>query len=238
MYEAITARPAGESTVARLAKTAAEYGYDGIVVRNPGDEPASYDREAIAEAYDVDVVDGVEIVAEDPSRASGFLGNHRPDRTVVAVRGGTATMNRFAVEHPAVDVLARPFGADGTGVGSDAGFDHVLAKTAAENGVRLEFDLGPLVGDGGGGRVRAIQTLRRLRKLVGQYDAPFVVSVRPASHLDLRTARDLSALGDVAGLSTERVAAGLAEWGTIAERNRERQSDAFVEPGVWRYDDE
>lgn len=238
MYDAVSARPAGESTVARIAKTAAEYGYDGIVVRNPGNRPAEYDREAIVDEYDVDVVDGVEIVAEDPSRASGFLGNHRPNHTVVTVRGGTAAMNRFAVEHPAVDVLASPFGADGTGGDGDVGVDHVLAKTAADNGVRLEFDLGHLVGDDGGGRVRAIQALRHLRTLVDQYDAPFVVSVRAESHLALRSPRDLSALGDVVDLAADRVETGLAEWGKVAERNRERQSEAFVEPGVWRCTDE
>ena len=37
MYEAVHARPDGEATVARLARTAADYGYEGVVVRNHGD---------------------------------------------------------------------------------------------------------------------------------------------------------------------------------------------------------
>lgn len=234
MYEAVTAHPAGESTVARLALTAAEFGYDGIVVRNPGDRLPEYDPGTIGAEYDLDVVEGVEITAEDPSRASGFLGNHRPKRTIVAVRGGTAAMNRFAVEQAPVDVLARPFGGLADGASADAGVDHVIAKTAAENGVRIEFSLAPLLHASGGTRVRAIQNLRRLRELVDQYDAPYVVTAGAATHLELRAPRELAALGDVVGFSEDAVMDGLREWRALAARNRERQSAAYVEPGVKR----
>mgnify|MGYP000249888554 CR=1 FL=1 len=153
MYEAAHARPDGESTVARLALTAAEYGYDGLVVRNHGDAPAEYDRNALAETYGIDVVDGVEIRTDDPSRASGFVGNHRDRRTVVVVHGGTVEMNRFAVEQPAVDVLAHPLSEDGD-------VNHVIAKSAAENGVHIEWSLRDVLRADGGRRVEAIRGLR------------------------------------------------------------------------------
>jgi ribonuclease P/MRP protein subunit RPP1 len=227
MYEAVHARPDGDSTVARYARTAAEYGFDGVVVRNHGDAVADYDAARIAEAYDVDVVDGVEVRASDPSRASGFVGNHRDRRTIVAVHGGSVSLNRFAVEQPAVDVLAHPMADDGD-------FNHVLAKAAADNGVRVEFSLRRVLRAEGGRRVQALQDLRKLRELVEHYDVPYVVSADPTSHLHLRAPRELRALGEVIGFSDDQIASGLAEWGRLADRNRERQSDAFVEPGVWR----
>ncbi|MFC6976111.1 RNase P subunit p30 family protein [Halomicroarcula sp. GCM10025709] len=225
MYEAVHARPDGESTVARQALTAGEYGYDGIVVRNHGDSQAAYDRDRIAEEYGVDVATGIEIRADDPSRASGFLGNYRPDRTIVAVHGGSTAMNRFAVEQAAVDVLAHPMCGSGD-------FNHVLAKAAADNGVRVEFSLGAIVQQSGGSRVRAIQGLRKLRDLVVDAGTPYVVSVDPATHLELRAPRDLAALGERIGFEAEEVRTGLAEWGHLVERNRERRSEGFVEPGV------
>ncbi|MFC7076274.1 RNase P subunit p30 family protein [Haloarcula halophila] len=225
MYEAIHARPDGESTVARQALTASEYGYDGIVVRNHGDNQASYDPGRIADAYDIDVATGIEIRADDPSRASGFLGNYRPDRTIVAVHGGTTAMNRFAVEQPAVDVLAHPMRGSGD-------FNHVLATAAADNGVRVEFSLGAVVGQSGGSRVRAIQGLRKLRDLVEDADAPYVVSVDPSNHLELRAPRDLVTLGERIGFEPTEMEDGLAEWGRLVDRNRERRSDRFIEPGV------
>lgn len=226
MYEAVHAHPDGEATVARLALTASEFGYEGVVVRNHGDSPSSYDPGAVAEAYGVDVVPGVEVRAADPSRASGFVGNHRDRHTVVAVHGGDPAMNRFAVEQPAVDVLAHPT--------REGEFDHVLARKAAENGVRVELSLRALVTERGGSRVRAIERLRRLADVLEQYDTPFVVSVDPRSHLDLRSPRDLAALAETAGLDAATVREGLAEWGRLAERNRERTSDRFLEPGVYR----
>ncbi|WP_336002925.1 RNase P subunit p30 family protein [Halorientalis halophila] len=224
MYEGVHARPDGTSTLARQALTAAEYGFDGVVVRNHGDRPCEDDLEDIAETYGIDVVDGVEVRADEPSRASGYVGNYREEKTVVCVHGGDDAMNRFAVEQPAVDVLAHPMD------GGD--FNHVLAREAARNGVRVEFSLARVLREEGGTRVRAIQDLRKLREMVETYDVPYVVSADPTSHLHLRAPRDLRAVGEVIGFTGEQIEQGLAEWGRLAERNRELQSDEFVEPGV------
>ncbi|ERH07983.1 MAG: hypothetical protein J07HN4v3_00348 [Halonotius sp. J07HN4] len=60
MYEAVAAYPAGDSTVSRQAKTAADYGYDGVVVRT---RTAEFDADAISDRYGIDVVGGIEIDA-------------------------------------------------------------------------------------------------------------------------------------------------------------------------------
>ena len=231
MYEAVHARPDGESTVARFALTASEYGFDGLVVRNHGDEPASYDPEEIGETYGIDVVPGVEIRASDPSRASGFVSSHRNHQRIVAVHGGSPTINRFAVEQPQVDVLAHPMAGDGD-------FNHVLAKAAKRNGVRIEFNLGGVLRDAGGTRVGTLRDLRKLREIVREYDTPYVVSADPGSHLELRAPRELIAVGETVGFDAAEIEAGLAEWRVLAERNRERQSESYIQPGVRRLSDE
>jgi len=227
MYEAVHARPDGDSTVARLALTASEYGFEGVVVRNHGNSPAAYDPGTVREHYGIDVVPGVEVRAEDPSRAGGFVGSHRGTATVVLVHGGDPALNRFAVEQAAVDVLAHPMAGDGD-------FNHVLARAAVDNGVRVEFSFADALRAEGGRRVRALQDLRKLRELVAAYDVPYVVSADPHSHLQLRSPRELEAVGEAVGFTAQEVAAGLAEWERLADRNRERQSDAFLEPGVRR----
>lgn len=227
MYAAVHAHPDGDATVARQALTASEYGYDGIVVRNHGDAQADYDPVAIAETYGVDVVPGVEVRAEQPSRASGFVGNYREDRPIVAVHGGAAAINRFAVDQAAVDVLAHP-------LAGDADVDDVLVRTAADNGVRLEVSLRPILRATGGTRVRAVDALQRLWQLVEAYDAPYVVSGDPRSHLALRAPRELSAVGAQLGIDGDDVRAGLVEWGNLADRNRARLADDYVGQGVRR----
>lgn len=222
MFEGVHAYPDGEATVARLAKTAAEYGYDGLVVRNHGDAQADYDPEGVADEYGVDVVSGIEIRSADASQASGLIGNYRSKRDVVCVHGGD--LNRFAVEQARVDVLAHPM--DGGDV------NHVLARAAAENGVHLEFDLGGVLRREGGPRVQAIRGLRKLREIVEQYDAPYVVSAEPASHLELRAPRELAAVGELIGFDRDAVETGLVAWSEIAARNRRRRSEDYIGPGV------
>ena len=173
------------------------------------------------------MVEGVEVRADDPSRASGFVGTHRESKTVVAVHGGTDAINRFAAEQPAVDVLAHPMAGDGD-------VNHVIAKTAAENGVRIEFAFEQVLRADGGRRVQALRDLRKLRELVETYDTPYVVSADPQSHLHLRAPRDLVSVGRTVGFDADQMETGLSEWGRLVERNRRRQSDEFVEPGVYR----
>ncbi|RLM63601.1 ribonuclease P [Halorubrum sp. Atlit-8R] len=250
MYEAVHAAPDGEATAARQAATAARHGYDGIVVRSrdaldPADDGSAAaadargsvgtdraespvrDPAAIGEEYGIDVVDAVEVDADDPTSASGAVGNYRSDRTVVCVVGGDDALNRFAVEQPRVDVLVRPMAAGGD-------FNHVLAKAARDNGVHVEFDFGPALRETGGKRVRALADLRKLREIVGHYDAPYVVSANARSHLELRAPRELVAVGEAIGFDAEAVREGLRAWGDLVDRNRERRSEGFIEPGVRR----
>jgi len=229
LYEVVTAYPEGSSTVSRYAKTAAAYGYDGIVVKTRQTE---YAVEPIAEAYGIDVVKGIEITADSPDSISGSIGNFRAGCTLLLVRGGTNARNRYAVEQDRVDVLTRPMASDGD-------FNHVLARAASTHGVRIEFDFGPVLRETGGKRIQALRGLRKLRELVEYYETPYVVTANPTTHLWLRAPRELLAVGEQIGFSADQIEQGLAEWGRLAERNRQRADEAFIEPGVrrGRYED-
>lgn len=224
MYEAVTPYPRGESTVARAAATAADYGYDGLLARAGVDDRPEYDPAAIEEAYGIDVVPAVEIHAADPAQASGYVGSLRPETTVLLLRGASTALNRFGANQARVDVLADPM--------AEGDLNHVLVRAAREHGVRLEVNLGRVLRSTGGRRVRALSGLRKLRELVEAYDAPYVVSADAASHLELRAPRELLAVGEAVGFDREAIEAGLAEWGRIAEANRERSAAEQVAPGV------
>jgi ribonuclease P/MRP protein subunit RPP1 len=234
LYAAAHPTPRGESTLARLAATATRCGFDGLVARSPPDGPetppdtdASAYLADVAAEYGLDVVHGVEIDPADPAEARGHVGSLREDATVLILRGGTPALNRFALESPRVDVLAAPMCGEGD-------LNHVLARAAARNDVRVEFDLARVLRASGGRRVRALRGLRKLRELVAQYDVPHVLSVGARSHLALRAPRELAAVGAEVGLEAATVRAGLAEWGRLACRNRERQSAAHIADGVRR----
>lgn len=228
LYEAVHARPDGDASVARLARTAADQGYNGLVIRNHGDAMADFDAARVADACDIDIVDGVEIRTNDRERAGGYLGSHRPSHTVVCVHGGR--LNRFAVEQDRVDVLAHPM--------REGDLNHVLVKAAAEHGVRLEVDLSGVLRAHGSDRVRSVQGLQKLMELIRSFEAPYVVSADPSSHLQLRAPRELAAVGAIVGLDPGEVYQGLRAWGRLAARNRDRVADEFIEPGVRTVHDE
>lgn len=233
MYEAVTAHPDGDSTVARLAATAASDGYGGVVVRNWRDAEPDRDRADIAAEAGVDVVVGVELDARERSQASGHIGSVRDDVTVLAVRGDSPDLNRFVAESERVDVLAAPMAGGGD-------VNHVVVKAAKRHGVRLEFDLSRVLRASGGERVRALRGLRKLRELVEHFDAPYVASLRPTSHLHLRRPREVVAVAEEIGFSETQIRDGFAEWGRLAARNRGRRSEEFIAPGVeaGRYEEE
>lgn len=227
MYETVHAIPDGDATVARFAITATDHGYDGLVVRNHADSVPDFDTDAISSAYDLEVVSGIEVRGLNPEQVSGHLGTVRDEYVIVAVHGGTTALNRFAVGQPRVDVLAHPLTGDGE-------FDHVMARTAVENDVHVEVNLSRILRNEGGQRVQAIRDLHLLQRLIKQYGTDHVVTADPNSHLQLRAPRELVAVGDAIGLEPDFVEKGLHEWTRIAERNRERHSESFVEPGVHR----
>lgn len=227
MYESVYAWPNGRSTVRRFAATAARYGFEGIVVRRHADAQPS--DPSMSDLYDqsdsFDVVAGVEIRGETPAAVSGTLGTYRRRFPVVCLHGGTDRMNRFGVEQERLDVLAHPLRGGGR-------VNHVLARSAVENDVRLEVNLGPVITAQGGQRVRALDALDSLRTVIDQYDAPYVVSATPDRHLSLRAPRALVAVGETIGFEGSWIENGLAEWGRIVAHNRRVESDEFVEPGV------
>lgn len=225
MYEAVRPYPTGDSTVARYATTAADQGFDGIVVRSAAEDPAAYDAAEIREAYGIDVVVGTEIRTTDPSRASGLLGAHRRDSTVLMVRGGTAAMNRFAVRQDRVDVLALP-------VDGEDPFEFALAGEAVDHDVHVAVDLAGVLRRTGGTRVRAIDRLERLWGILDDRDVPYVVTGSPTAHLELRAPRELVAVGALCGMDGEALEAGLRAWEGIADRNRDRLAGRVPSPGV------
>lgn len=230
MYEAVHVHADGPTTPGRFGVTVSRAGFDGMVLRNRQSNMATVDAASLAEQYGIDVVRGIEITAREKAIASGAIGNRRPEAEVLLVRGRDPDLNRFVVESPRVDVLADPMGGDGD-------VNHVIANAAAENEVAFEISLGGVLRQSGGDRVRTIADLRKLRELIDDAGAPFVVSGSPRSHLEVRGPRELVAVGSEIGFDPEQIKAGLAAWQEIAERNRARLDPATIRPGVRLGDD-
>lgn len=208
-FEAVTAYPTGSSTIARFAQRGTRLGYDGIVVRNGETALRSAAVDQIREAYGIDVITAVELAPAVPDDVSGRLPQLGREQRLVFVQGGTRRINRFVANQRDVDVLTRPITHEGPSVGV------AVAKAAIEHDVHVEIDLSPLR-EAGGRRVRYIDRLTRLWRLIDHYDVPYVVSIRPQSHLELVSVHDLAALGTAVGLDKSAVRTGLENMADLA----------------------
>jgi ribonuclease P/MRP protein subunit RPP1 len=232
VYDAVVPRPTGSSTLSRYARSATRYGYEGVIslTRYDGTD-RDHERSRLAidrEALSGDVVDGALIDANDRERASVALDRAREKHPIVVCQGETTSLQRFAANVRRVDVLRIPVDGDD--------IEHGIAKAAAAHGVRVAVDLEPVLHGQGGDRVRAIATLQRRKRYLEDVGADHVVTASPGGHLELRAPRDLAAVGASVDLGSEWTRDGLAEWSVLVERNRERLSADFVEPGVYRGD--
>ena len=143
--------PAGSSTIEGLSSIAKHFGYSGIAITNPEKVPV---KTPVIATDGFEILKGVEIKAANASKLHGLVGKYRNRVDVVAVCGGSESINRAAVENPNVDVLVS------LNTPRDNGFNHVLAKEASDKNVAISFDLGELIRLRGGRRVHALSNFR------------------------------------------------------------------------------
>ena len=229
MYEAVRPFPCGQSTAARCAVRADSLGFDGIVVLASPEQADRSRCARIAASVDVDVVAGTKLAERDNGSLARAIQTVRPAVDLVCVEAGSPDLRRFVSTRDRVDVLLDPIGEDGP-------IAHTVVKQAATHGVMIALDLQPLLTARGAERSGYARHLRELARILAHYDAPTVLTGRPASHLAMRAPRELIALGTAVGIDASLLTRGLGTWAPRVERNREIRDDSFIGPGVRRND--
>jgi ribonuclease P/MRP protein subunit RPP1 len=192
--------PESGNTVEEIIAVARRLGYSGVAITNP-DNIKQVTFSGNADGFDI--LSGVEIRAENASKLHGIVGKYRNKVDIIAVSGGSESINRAAVENPGVDLLVN------LNIAHENGFNHVLAKEASKNRVAISFDLGDLIHLRGGSRVQAVTNCRKNLQLIRKYDVPYLLTSNARSCFDMRAPRELSALAALFGMSEKEAMAGL-----------------------------
>ncbi|MCD5409666.1 MAG: ribonuclease P [Methanocellales archaeon] len=202
----------------RLKLVAKRYGYAEIAITNH----SGYWNEVAGDS----IINGIEIVASNPAELRKNIEKYRPRVDILLVHGGDPKINRAAVENACVDILAHPE------IGKADGFNHVLAKSAADNDVAIEFNLDALIRLRGGARVRALSDFRRNLKLARKFDVSVVLTSNAKSHYDMRAPREMIALAGLFGMTEEEAIQALSMVPVrIIEQNRKKRQD-YIRDGV------
>ena len=214
----VHAYPETETPAAELLSLARRYGYAGIAITN-------HDQFCEAQPGLPGLFTGVEIQTESVTELKRAVKQYWGKVDLVVVHGGSEKINRAAVEHPRVDVLAHPCGEKGEG-----GLNHVLVRYAAANGVAIDFNLDALIRTRRADRARLLSKMREILRLVRKYHAPMLVTSHAHSLYELRAPREMIALAALIGLSTEEARAALSDCpaGIMAKRwKKEREVEVL-----------
>lgn len=185
-----------------LSLLAKHLGYSGIAINGVENAPK------LARSVDIDdfnLFSAVELKVSNASKLHGQIGKYRNKVDVIAVSGGSESINRAAVENPNVDILVK------LATPKDNGFNHVLAKEAADNNVAISFDLGDIIHLRGGRRVHSLMNFRKNLLLVRKYDVPFILTSNAVSAFDMRAPREMIALAGLFGMTREEAISGISD---------------------------
>ncbi|MCL7410995.1 MAG: ribonuclease P protein component 3 [Methanosarcinaceae archaeon] len=214
--------PDGKNTSSEMAALAKHLGYSGIAITNHSNtesKPSGF------EANNLEMFRGIEVVSNNPSKLHGLIGKYRNNVDVLIVHGGDEDINRAAVENKNVDILAHPI------TPKDSGLNHVLAKSASDNNVAIEFNLDAIFIGRGGRRVHALSYFRKNVEIARKFDVPMVLTSNAVSYFDLRAPREMIALAGLFGMDKDEAVAAISTVPAgIISRNR--QGSGFIREGV------
>lgn len=228
-FEAV--HPYGATTISRFAYTARKSGYDGIVLRDDPHRPETASFETVARRFSVTVHRGATVHAHDRGEAGSEIAKRRSKVSVLFGSADTPELRRFLADQDRLDVLSI------SGIQAQD-VVHTTVSRSRDHGVAIEINLGDVLQCTGTRRMRAINGLVSLYRLVDHYECPYVVTGSPESHLEIRSPRELKAVADVVGIPGDAVDSGLRRWGAILDRSKRIQDDTFIEPGVEVLEDE
>jgi len=198
----VHSRPDGNTEPEQMASMADHIGYSGIAITNH-----SSNKDAVVEVdmQDIKVFRGVELMASKASKLHGLVGMYRNKVDVLIVHGGNEDVNRAAVENPNVDVLAHPQ------TPKDGGINHVLARSASENNVAIEFNMDAIIKSRGGRRVQTLSHFRKNLELVRKYGVPMLLTSNAVSRFDMRAPREMIALASLFGMTRDEAIDALSK---------------------------
>lgn len=154
----------------------------------------------------LDLVACVEIEADSIKTLKKALAKYRDVAEIIVVAGGDYAINRAAAEDGRVDVLAHP-----EFKRTDSGIDHIVAKSAAQNGVALELNMGELLMTYRRVRSHILNHMERNVMLCKKFGTPIVITSGARDAWGVRDPRELAALGRMLGLTLEESMRAVSE---------------------------
>ena len=144
------------------------------------------------------------------------------------VKGSDLDLNRKAVQTKEVDILIHPeFDR------KDSGFNHTMAKFAAENNVAVEIDFREILLSSKNTRSHVMYKIQENVKLCKKFKVPIIICSGAITHWQLKDPKILISMGCLLGLYIDEAKKSLS---VIPEKMinmiNERKDEKWIRPGV------
>lgn len=211
--------PEDKEAMEKFLLLAKHFGFKGVgITESPNKE---YITNTCLYNTFLDIFFGIEIDEENPGKLYSQVSRGSREADYVIVKGGSDKLNRSVVDTPDVNILSLPFGM------KEGGLDHVIAKSAANRGIALEFDVGALIRYRGGKRVHVISELKQRLMLARKFNVEMVLTAGARSICDMRSPRELIALASLFGMTKEEAMKSLRD--TPASIIKRKKTNEFIE---------
>ncbi|MFH1229319.1 MAG: RNase P subunit p30 family protein [Candidatus Aenigmatarchaeota archaeon] len=220
-----------ESGIGQIVEFAEKLGYAGIAICDnyQGLEKLEEARKLISEIKsDVEVYQGVNIVAQDVNEMKEIVSKVREKVNLVIVSGGDYAINRSTCDDSRVDILMHP-----ELNRSDSGLDEPSLEAAAHNNVAIGISFREIMFNFRKPRAYILNHIAKNLMLCDHFRTPFVICSCAQSIWGMRSPREFVSAINVLGLDISKAfASATSTPQNIVEGNRKTMEGSKVTEGV------
>ncbi len=184
-YDFMVHLPEEKDSLAQFLSAADEFGYSGIAALHLNNNIT--DLSQLPENFSL--YSAVE-VAGKPSKLRDEIKKYKDTSDILIARGRNEEVARAALETERLDILLQP-----------VKFNNVFGKLASDNSIALGFNIGSIIHTRGDDRIRELRIMKTNLKYARKYEIQMVLTCEPYSPYDLRSLREMAALGGLFGMS-------------------------------------
>jgi ribonuclease P/MRP protein subunit RPP1 len=184
-YDFMAHLPDEKDSLAHLVSAAKEFGYSGIAALD-----LKKNRTEVSKLpEDFSLYSAVEVSGK-PSKLRDEIKKYKDTSDILIARGRDEEVARTALETERLDILLQP-----------VKFNNVLGKLASDNSIALGFNIGSIIHARGDDRIMELRIMRTNLKYARKYELQMILTCEPYSPYDLRSPREVAALGGLFGMS-------------------------------------
>jgi ribonuclease P/MRP protein subunit RPP1 len=219
----------GKSSIEEIAKRAKLLGYKGVCFtihfKNRHQLKNLEDKaKEISAKNNIDIFIGIEAKTIEELKK---LAKIRREFDFLLVEGSDLELNRTAVQTKEVDILVHP-----EYNRKDSGFNHTMARLAAENNVAIEINFREILLSSKNTRANIMHRIQENVKLCKKYNTPIVICSGAVTHWQLKDPKILMSMGCLLGLDLNESKKTLSEVPEkMIEMMKERNKN-WIMPGV------